>query len=191
LPFLTRLWFAWLAFFRVLFDGEFAQRVWTVREALPEAEKTTEPKTLTATVTETVKVTAAPAVTEEERNAAALQLLALLQRDGRFVDFLMQDVTSFSDADVGTAARVVHEGCRKAINGHMKIEPVREEEEETTVTVEAGFDAAAVKLSGKVEGSPPFKGKLRHKGWRAKDIKLPTTVKGHDATVLAPAEVEL
>ena len=121
----------------------------------------------------------------------ALILLAIFQREGRFVDFLEQDVTTFSDADVGAAARVVHEGCRKALRAHARIRPVRTEEEGTRVTIAAGFAPAELKLSGNVGGSPPFTGVLRHRGWRALDLSLPVPVAGHDAEVIAPAEIEL
>ncbi|WP_155798864.1 DUF2760 domain-containing protein, partial [Sorangium cellulosum] len=128
---------------------------------------------------------AAPAVT------SALQLLALLQREGRLVDFLEQDIASFGDADVGVAARMVHEGCRKALRGHAKLAPVRREDEGATVTLEAGYSPAEVKLIGNVSGSAPYRGVLRHRGWRAETISLPTPVAGHDASIIAPAEVEL
>jgi hypothetical protein len=97
----------------------------------------------------------------------------------------------FSDAEIGAAVRVVHEGCRKAIRGHAKLAAVMKEEEGATVTVPVGFNPAEVKLSGNVQGSAPYKGTLRHRGWRASGLSLPTPVKGHDATVIAPAEVEL
>jgi hypothetical protein len=106
------------------------------------------------------------------------------------VDFLEQDVATFSDADVGAAARVVHEGCRKALRSHAKLSPVRSEEEGVRLTI-AGFDPSEVKLSGNVAGSGPYTGVLRHRGWRATDFTLPIPVKGHDAHILAPAEVEL
>jgi hypothetical protein len=173
-----------------LFDADFASRAWTVRNELPASS---EPPALPPSAAPTASAAPSPAPTAApaDSNSSALQLLALLQREGRFVDFLMQDVSGFPDADVGTAARVVHEGCRKALRSHMKISALREEEEESTVTVEAGFDPASVKLSGKVAGTPPFTGKLVHKGWRAGEVRLPTAVKGHDPNVLAPAEVEL
>jgi len=171
LSFLTRLWFAWLCSFRVLFDGRFAARVWAVRDAPALAP--------------------ALAPARESDPTAALQLLSLLQREGRLVDFLQQDITSFPDADVGVAARVVHEGCRKAMRTRAEIEPVRPEAEGARVSLEAGFDADTVKLVGDVKGEPPYAGVLRHRGWRAKKITLPSLVGGHDAHVLAPAEVEL
>jgi hypothetical protein len=178
LSFLTRLWFAWLCSFRVLFDARFAARVWTLRDAaaLPPSPSLA-PSPLPAPV--------APAST------VALQLLSLFQREGRLVDFLQQDIDSFPDADVGVAARVVHEGCRKALRAHATIEAVRTEGEGARVTLEAGFDSDAVKLVGDVKGEPPYAGVLRHRGWRATKVELPTLVGGHDASILAPAEVEL
>ncbi len=177
LPFGTRLWFAWACFFRVLFDGLFAERVWAVREQLPAAHA--------APVAPVPKLPEVPPVT------SALQLLALLQREGRFVDFVEEDLGSRGDAEIGAVARVVHEGCRKALHAHAKIAPVRGEAEGSSLVVEAGFSAEEVKLVGDVKGSAPYTGVLRHRGWRAESITLPVPVDGHDARVLAPAEVEL
>jgi len=100
-------------------------------------------------------------------------------------------VTAYSDADIGGAARVVHEGCRKVIREYLHIEPVREEAEGARLTLPAGFDAAAVRLTGNVVGQPPFTGTLMHRGWRVSQITLPRLAEGHDVRVLAPAEVEL
>jgi hypothetical protein len=124
-------------------------------------------------------------------SGSALQLLALLQREGRLVDFLEQDIAAFPDAEIGATARVVHEGCRNALHAHLKIAPVRAEDEGAAVTLESGFNPAEIKLSGNVAGRGPFKGTLRHRGWRATDVSLPVPVKGHDTSVVAPAEVEL
>ena len=121
----------------------------------------------------------------------ALQLLSLLQREGRLIDFLQQDIATFPDADVGAAARVVHEGCRKALRSHVTLESVRGEEEGARVTLPVGFDADQVKLLGDLKGSPPYAGVLRHRGWRAQTIDLPRIVGPHDARILAPAEVEI
>ncbi len=193
LPFPTRLWFAWLGFFKILFDADFAARAWAVREprALPIAPKPEKPEQPAKPVT----AARAPEKAEEAVQAAdhgdALQLLALLQREGRLVDFLEQDIATFPDADIGAAARVVHEGSRKALRAHVKLSPVRSEDEGAKITLPAGFDPGAVKLTGKVEGSAPFQGVLRHRGWRAISIELPTAVSGHDAHVICPAEVEL
>lgn len=182
LPLSTRLWFAWVCFFRVLFQGDFAARAYELRDAEP-ARLPPPP--------EPDRPARAPKKEEAPSVTPALQLLALLQREGRLVDFLEQDIASFGDAEVGTAARVVHEGCRKALRDHLKLAPVRTEDEGAKVTLEAGFSPAEVKLTGNVQGTAPYKGVLRHRGWRAAELKLPTPMKGHDAQVLAPAEVEL
>jgi hypothetical protein len=192
LPFLTRLWFAYVVFFRVLFNGEYAAELHAPK-ALPPAPPPPE-KAKALPEPEPEKKAPAPPKAEPPpppSTDAALQLLALLQREGRFVDFLEEDVASFADADIGAAARVVHAGCRKAIREHVKLEPVRTEEEGTRVTLPDPLDAASVKLTGNVTGKGPFTGTLRHRGWRAADITMPTAVSGHDAHILAQAEVEL
>ncbi|MDL2354481.1 MAG: DUF2760 domain-containing protein [Pseudomonadota bacterium] len=122
---------------------------------------------------------------------AALQLLALFQRDARLIDFTEEDLAGYPDADIGAAARIVHEGCRKVLREHFSIAPVRTETEGSRVSVAAGFDAGAIRLTGNVVGSAPFKGSLSHRGWRATEVRLPKLAGGHDVTVLAQAEVEL
>jgi hypothetical protein len=190
-PFATRLWFAWACFFRVLFDGAFASRAWIAREeaaALPGAPVAPQ----LAQATQSAKaVQPASASASASASDGALQLLALLQREGRLVDFLEQDIASFGDAEVGVAARVVHDGCQKALRAHATLAPVRTEEEGASVTLEAGFAPSDVKLSGNVRGSAPYRGALRHRGWRATTVSLPTALDGHDFRVIAPAEVEL
>jgi hypothetical protein len=192
LPFATRLWLAWVCFFRVLFDGTFAARVRAVRELPPAApaEPHQMPRTLEAPRSQEAP-RALPAPIALAPVASALQLLSLLQREGRLVDFLQQDVAAFPDAEVGAAARVVHEGCRKALRAHALIEPVLRDDEGARVELGGGFNADEVKLVGQVRGDPPYRGVLRHRGWRATKLELPQLVGEHDVNVLAPAEVEL
>jgi hypothetical protein len=121
----------------------------------------------------------------------ALHVLALLQRDGRLVDFVSEDLTGFSNSEIGAAARTVHEGCRKVIESYLELEPVYREPEGASVTVGDGFDPAAVRLTGNVVGKPPFHGSLRHHGWRVKSTSFPPLPAGGDVRILAPAEVEL
>lgn len=193
LPFLTRFWFAWVCFFRVLFDGMFAAKVWGVSgRAAPELEpKPEEPPKLEAAAAEPAPPAAPAPEPGPPPTDAALQLLALLQREGRLIDFLEEDVGGFSDADIGAAARVVHSGCRKALREHVKLEPVRSEEEGTKLTLPADTNPSEVKLTGNLQGAGPHVGILRHRGWRAVEVKLPTAVAGHDARIVAQAEVEL
>ena len=141
---------------------------------------------------EPVKAPAAPlSPLREAPHEAALQLLGLLQRDARFIDFIEEDVKAYSDADIGAAARVVHEGCRKVLREHFSLQPVRSETEGSRITLAEGFDAAAVRLTGKVVGKAPFTGSLSHRGWKVSDTRLPKLAAGHDASILAQAEVEL
>ncbi|NUP06169.1 MAG: DUF2760 domain-containing protein [Polyangiaceae bacterium] len=207
--FVTRLWFAWACFFRVLFDGSFAGRAWAVRDAMPELEPARMPKQEPAPskpkASETkqrerearvdeakVREEGRTAGLNDGRSQGALSMLSLLQTEGRFVDFLQQDIASFDDQDVGAAARVVHEGCRKALRERVEIVPILADKEGTPVTLEPDFDAHAIKLTGNVRAeSSAVKGTLRHKGWRAKAVKLPEPTKGHVHEVLYCAEVEL
>jgi hypothetical protein len=132
-----------------------------------------------------------PVVLKEATPDAALQLLGLLQKEARFIDFIKEDIAAFSDADIGVAARVVHEGCNKAINEHFTLAAVRNEQEGSKITLPEGFDAASVRLTGNIVGAAPFTGTLVHKGWQVTSIRLPKLTVGHNAAIVAPAEVEL
>jgi hypothetical protein len=122
---------------------------------------------------------------------AAVQLLALLQRDGRLVDFLREDMQSYDDAQIGAAVRTIHEACRQVLTEHVQLEPVLTGREGDEVTVPEGFDPSAIRLTGNVSGQPPFRGALRHAGWRASRVKLPDQPAGQDPRIVAPAEVEI
>jgi hypothetical protein len=121
----------------------------------------------------------------------AVQMLALLQRDGRLVDFLAEDVATYPDTQLGAAVRSVHESCRQVLERYLKLEPVIASEEDQPVTVAAGFDPASIKLIGNVTGKPPLRGLLRHRGWRATQVNLPSLPEGTGRSVVAPAEVEI
>lgn len=181
LSFLGRVSLAFGTWLRILFDAEFAGRVQRLRQAAA------------ASVGEPFEAarTAAPVVIREASPEAALQLLGLFQRNGRFVDFIEEEVAQYADADIGVAARLVHEGCRKVLREHFTMRPVRDEAEGSAITLGEGFDAAAIRLSGNVVGKPPFRGTLGHRGWRVTQTRLPKLAEGHDAAIVAPAEVEL
>jgi hypothetical protein len=140
---------------------------------------------------EPVKAEAPKVIPQEKTHASGLFVLSVFQQDGRLIDFLQQDVAAFSDEEVGAAARVVHGGCRKALERLVTPARILKEEEGATVTVPAGFDANRIRLTGNVSGQPPFKGTLKHHGWVTTDLKFPTLAENMDYRVLAPAEVEL
>ncbi len=173
----SRLALALATFLRILVDTRFAARVAELRAGdMPTAPNAPGPET--------------PRLQAAEPNAG-LQLLGLLQKEGRFIDFLEEDVGTYSDAEVGAAARVVHEGCKKTLEQHFVIEAMRTESEGARVTLAEGFDASAVRLTGNVVGQAPFTGHLVHRGWRVAETRLPQVAAGHDLAILAPAEVEL
>lgn len=165
--------YAFRAFFSLIFHGRIADDILDAfRPAAPPAPR----------------VAAAPPPVETADRAT--QMLALLQRDGRLVDFLMEDLGAYSNEQVGTAVRDVHRGCRQALDKYAALAPVFDAAEGTTVTVEAGTDAARVKLVGNAAGSPPYRGVLQHRGWEATRLELPP-LPATGRTVVAPAEVEV
>lgn len=120
-----------------------------------------------------------------------LYLMSLLQREGRLMDFLSEDLSPFDDAQIGAAVRGVHESCKKVVEKNLAPKPVVDKEEGTSITVEPGFDPGSIKLVGNVSGDPPFPGVLRHRGWQAKKTELPALSGTRDASIIAPAEVEI
>jgi len=127
----------------------------------------------------------------ERRHASGLAIISLLQREGRLIDFLQEDMAAYSDAEIGGAARVVHAGCRKVLADQLTLEPVLKDAEGATIQVPAGFDAQRIRLTGNLAGQPPFTGTLKHHGWLVTSVRLPTVSETLDPRVLAPAEVEL
>ena len=168
LPFFARIGLA----FKILFDGALARRV----SLLPTEVQPPQPEQK------------AP---ETEQSAGGLFILSALQREGRFIDFLQQDVASFSDTDVGAAARVVHGGCRKVLDQYLTLKPVLPEGEGSVVSIPKGYDANRVRVVGNVAGEPPYRATLKHQGWVAADLRFPKLAPGMNLRVLAPAEVEI
>jgi hypothetical protein len=166
LSFFERLGMAW----RLIIEGEFARQVGAGLKALAIREAAPPPERL---------------------HASGLMLLSALQREGRLLDFVQQEVAGFSDQEVGAAARVVHAGCRKVLRQYFQFEPAAGEPEGSAMTVAKGFDAQRIRLTGKVAGQPPFRGTLKHHGWVATEVRMPALADALDPRVVAPAEVEL
>jgi hypothetical protein len=117
----------------------------------------------------------------------------MLQEKGRLVDFLMDNINPYNDAQVGTAARIVHAGCKSVLQEHFSIHPLRTEDEGSTVQVPAGYAADEYRLVGKIAGPAPFSGVLVHRGWKTDMVKLPQLLASAPGQLpaIAPAEVEL
>jgi len=133
---------------------------------------------------------AAPAPRAERAADGAVQLLAILQRDSRLVDFLMEDIASYSDDQVGAAVRGLHDQCRDSVAPYVKLQPVIDGVE-GAFTQTPSSDPNLVKFIGNVPAKPPSGGILRHKGWKASKIELPALAGKQDASVIAPAEIEI
>ena len=198
---MSRLFLAFLCFFRILFGKKLPpgamrflpESTTPVAPEAPVAKEPTAPKPPRPQDTGTARPEPdKPRISAAQHHRdGALALLALLQREGRLVDFLREPLDGFSDADIGAAARDVHRGCRKVLDQHLSLEPVMPGSEEAKVSVPKGFDPAEIRLIGEAKGEPPFRGTLRHHGWRVVDARLPALADGIDRMVVAPAEVEL
>ena len=199
--FVSRIALAIGSFFAILGDGPLAARVQRLRAGeqlaadVPPREVRVEvpvEKIVEVRVEVPVeKIVEKRVEVRADDGLAALQLLGLLQRQARFVDFVQEDVAQYSDAEIGAAARVVHAGCRQVLAEHVPLQPVRSEAEGSRVTLAPGFDAVAVRVSGNVVGQPPFTGTLAHRGWQAASVQLPQLTDPQAARIVAQAEVEL
>jgi hypothetical protein len=128
-----------------------------------------------------------------QAEAEIVSFLATLQERGRLVDFLMEDITAYDDAQVGVAARVVHEGCKAALREQFQIRSVRDEDEGSFITIPAGYAADEYRLIGNIRGAGPFSGTLLHRGWKTERVKLPRVLRVNAdwLPTIAPAEIEL
>lgn len=157
----------------------------------PPADRKTAPATEPAKPPAALPPPAAPPVPVKPPAGDAWRVLALLQRDGRLLDFLMEDLSAYTDAQIGAAARDIHDKCRQALLEHGEFKAVVDRKEDEPITIPAGFDPGAIRLTGNLQGQPPFTGTVRHPGWKMKETKLPPLPPDSDGIILQPAEVEL
>jgi hypothetical protein len=184
---MRRIWLAVRVFFAVLFHADVATRVEQAMQ--PDAGASISPKLPKTEPAPQPKKTPAPkAATRSE----AIGLLATLQREARFVDFVKEDLGGFDDAQIGAVARDVHRDCAAVVERLFALAPVLDEQEGAPVEVPSGFDSGRFRLTGNVAGDPPFRGQLAHHGWEATKCEVPAwSGKETSARVVAPAEVEL
>lgn len=133
----------------------------------------------------------AAAVPENRAQAEVVTMLGVFQEKGRLVDFLMEDITPYSDTEVGSVARAVHQGCKSALKEHFAVKPISTANEGESVTVPVGYSADEWRLVGNLAGEAPFTGKLVHRGWRTEFVKLPRAMKADRLPTIAPAQVEV
>ena len=178
---MSRIVLAFRSFFNILFSGTLSDGVLNGLRLTRRGAAASKP-----TATGKAGPAAPPAVRVSD---GALQLLAILQRDARLVDFLMEDIAGYADDQVGAAVHELHDQCRDSLRRAIALEPVIDGVEGTFAKAPS-TDSSVVKFIGNVPAKPPSGGTLRHKGWKAVKIDLPALA-GKDANVIAPAEIEI
>lgn len=187
--FWTRLSYALRCFYSLLLHGQIPSDV--LKQLAPSGVSQPEKAVAAAVPDPMARIKENDKVPAGDPSDRVVQMLALLQRDSRLIDFLTEDVSPYPDAQLGAAVRSIHQNCRQVLDQYVKLEPIINSVEDQPVTVEAGFNPAAIKLIGNVTGQPPVRGLLRHRGWRVKEVNLPSLPEKDGRSVLAPAEVEL
>jgi hypothetical protein len=189
---MKRLSLAFRCFFSLLFKGTVSEGLLAELRARVAAKPVETPEPPPLAAARPAEAGPAPHGGRlPEGTERAVQMLALLQRDGRLVDFFTEDIGEYDDAQVGAAVRDMHESCRATLNRYLTLQPVIPGEEGKPITVEPGFDPGTIKLIGNVTGKLPARGVLRHHGWQAGQIRLPDLPGGASGSVIAPAEVEI
>jgi hypothetical protein len=178
----SRIVLAFRSFFNILFSG-------TLSDGVLDGLRLTQRAAAAFKPSAAPKAAAAAPVPSVRVSDGALQLLAILQRDARLVDFLMEDIAGYADDQVGAAVRELHDQCRDSLRRAITLEPVIDGVEGTFAKAPSA-DSNVVKFIGNVPAKPPSGGTLRHKGWKAVKIDLPALA-GKDAAVIAPAEIEI
>ena len=182
-----RVFTAFRAFFGTLFDGATASRVQQALSKLDLLPPTSDVQARPSKPIESMR----PVEWKSLQNEA-LTLLATLQREARFVDFLKEDLSGYTDEQVGAAVREIHRDSVGVLDRIFAIRPILNDEEGASVDVATGFDATRYRLTGKLTGAAPFHGTLRHHGWEATRCDLPAFTGSESAAkIVAPAEVEV
>ena len=179
---MNRISLAFRSFFSLLFQGRLSDSVQTALGLTRRSAATASPSPASK-----APPPSAPVIKATD---GALQILSILQRDARLIDFLMEDISGYADDQIGAAVRELHDQCRDAIGRYVTLQPVIDGVEGTFAQAPSK-DPNVVKFIGNVPAKPPSGGLLRHKGWRATKIDLPALGGKQDAAVLAPAEIEI
>lgn len=193
-----RIGLAFRAFFAALFQAELAQRLEEVLSGSPESKSLQQqlaiPETSAeATPTQTRVPSVKPdLVAKPGGRSEALTLLAALQREARLLDLVQEPLESFSDAQVGAAARDVLKSSAGVLARFFGLQPLLNQDEGSVVEVPRGYDPQRFRVVGNVSGEPPFRGQLVHPGWTASKCDLPVwSGSGESVRIVAPAEIEL
>ena len=181
---MNRVFLAFGCFFNILFRGQLSD---TALAALGLSRRG---GAAAASPKAAVPGPAAATTASVKTSDGALQILSIMQRDSRLLDFLMEDLTTYSDDQIGAAVRELHDQCRDSVSRYITLQPVIDGVEGTFAQAPSK-DPGIVKFVGNVPATPPSGGTLRHKGWRVSKVDLPALAARQDATIIAPAEIEI
>ena len=185
---MSRIVLAFRSFFAILFTGRLPN---DIAQVLGFTQVRPQQAAKPAPAAPTPAPAAPKPAPAAQPSQGALQILAILQRDSRLIDFLMEDISAYPDDQVGAAVRDLHDQSRESLNRYLSLVPVIDGVEGSFTKLESN-DSSTVKLLGNVPASGKAPGGiLRHKGWRAQKIELPPPPAGQSASVIAPAEVEI
>jgi hypothetical protein len=177
---MNRVELAIRTFFWILFKKKFAEEVQRYFIEAPEVPQLEE------------KIPEPVIEKEVAKRSDAVQIIALLQREGRLIDFLKEPIDTYNDAQIGAAVRDIHRDCASVLERVFEVKPLVDKEEGTLMTIVPGFNPEQFRLTGNVSGNPPYDGHLRHHGWKVSRVELPVWSGGDESIdIVAPAEVEL
>lgn len=177
---------AFKSFFKILSDVEFALKVKSLLNPISEAPKVVISETHAKIEKTTVVIEKKPLRSE------AVTLLSALQRDARLIDFLMENITTYDDAQIGAAVRDVHKKSKDSLQKMFAIESASSLTESNNTKVPENFDQGLYTLTGKVSGKGPFNGTVEHAGWKITKAEIPLwNGSPESATIIAPIEVEV
>ena len=115
---MQRIAFAFRAFFAILFAGKLPGDIAKAYGFFPSKQQPAQQ------AKSTPQAKPAPQAPQLKPSDGALQMLNILQRDSRLIDFLMEDISPYSDDQVGAAVRNIHDQCRDSLDRYVHLSPV-------------------------------------------------------------------
>lgn len=183
-----RFFYAIKVFFQILFSAEAARKVHlALYPAVPDVEIDSQTKTAEKTAEKVEKK-----IVEKPLRSDALTLLAALQREARFIDFLQENIQPYDDAQIGVIVRDVHRGCAEVVKRMFNVQPLTEVPEGQKISLDAPVNPQVFQLIGKTPtSSDAVSGTVVHPGWKAESCNVPVWSGTEDAIrVIAPVEID-
>lgn len=137
-----------------------------------------------------------PIPASEERVNGALQMLRILQEGSGLVDFLTEDLNRYSDQQLSQGIRGMQPQARETLLRVVHLEPIVAKAEGEVHELPKEPAQRLAEGSLRLEGRPMdfeaiHEGVLRHRGWKAGEIRLMTPPLAQHPTVIHPAVYEI